>query len=207
MLGVQFLCDLVHLRDERQSITQHGHDLLRGSHVHHLEEGRTPRQHAERHACSFTHHPRVMLRERLIVGLGTHDGRLSVLATGPETLQEELQPPQSTVEPQESTTARLWVVPPLVQVHQFILQLIFNHGLDSDVLRAVLALQVCDQDLDLVDSILGDEAEDAPQAVEKPVRGQTHCQHLHMSTQYDYTVLLTFLPCSPPAPVTALKVK
>lgn len=167
MLSVQFLCDLVHLRDKRQGLPQHGHDLLGGADIHHFEESGAPREDAERHAGSLTNHPGVVLGEGLVVGLRAHDRRLAVLGAGAEAFQEELQPPQSAVQPQQSAAARLRVATSLGQVHQFILQLVLYHRLHGDVLRAVLTVQVVHQDVDLVDSILRNEAEDTPQAVQK----------------------------------------
>lgn len=59
----------------------------------------------------------------------------------------------------------------LGDVHKFVPQLIFDHWLDGDILRAVLSIQVVDQDLYLADSIFRNKAKNSPQAVEKPIKG------------------------------------
>lgn len=169
--SVKVLCDLVHLRDERQRLPQLGHDLLRGANVHRFQESRSPRDHAERHAGGLADYPGVVPREGLVIGLRTHGRGLAVLAAGAQALQEELQPPQRAVQPQQGATAGLRVAAPLAQVHQVVLQLIRHHRLDGDVPGTVLAFQVGHQDVDLVDGVAGDEAKNAAQAVQKSANG------------------------------------
>lgn len=176
---IEFLCDLVHLSDNRQRLPEHGDNLIRGTDVHDFEECQPPRQHAERQSRSLTDHPRVELGQRLVVRLCTHGGSLSVLLAGAQALQKQLQPPQSAVEPQQSAAARLWVAARLLQVHQLVLQLVFHHGLHGEIFGAAFTVQKVSQDLDLAAGVLGDEAEDVPQAVQKPVEEkQTWLQFL-----------------------------
>lgn len=184
MLSIKVLCDLIHLRNEGQGLPQLRHNLLGWADVHYFKKSWTPGKHAERHARRLTDHPRVVLGEGLVVGLSTHGRRFAVLSAGAQALQEELQPPQGTMEPQQSAAARLRMGASLAHVHEIIVQLVFHHRLQGGVVRAILTLHVIHQDLDLADSILRNEAKNAPQAVQKPVTGSNKTNSLSTSVSF-----------------------
>uniref|UniRef100_A0A8C2HAM9 Integrator complex subunit 11 n=1 Tax=Cyprinus carpio TaxID=7962 RepID=A0A8C2HAM9_CYPCA len=77
--------------------------------MHHIKECVTPRKGTERHTDGFPDEPGVVLSQRLVIGVRTHDGGLAVLGAGSQSLQEQLQPAQSPMEPQKSAAAGFWV--------------------------------------------------------------------------------------------------
>lgn len=167
MLLVQLLCDAVHVADVGQSIAQHLHGLLGAAHVHHLQEGVARRQRAEGHDGGLADDPGVVGGQRGVVAVRADGRRAGVLPGGAQPLEEELQPPQGPVQPQDGPAARVGVGRAPLEVHQPSAQLVAHHGLQRAVLLPPLPAAVVLHDLDFGHRVLRDEGEDGAQAVQE----------------------------------------
>lgn len=82
MLGVEFLSKVIGIRDIWHSFSKHVHHLFCSPNIQYFEECVPSWKDQEGNICGFTYEPRVMVGQRVIVGLCAQGGGLAVLRAG-----------------------------------------------------------------------------------------------------------------------------